>query len=40
MNFIFNQSYYIQQLLTIGHDCLVPVDKHNSVKTFTPPLTP
>ena len=40
MNFTFPQSYGIRQLLTIGHDCLVPVDKHDSDKTFSPPLTP
>ena len=27
---------YIWQLLTMDHDCLVAVDKHNSVKNFTP----
>ena len=25
----FLKNYYILQLLTIGHDYLVPVDKHN-----------
>ena len=38
MIFTFPQSYYISQLLTIDHDCQVPVDKHGSVKKFTPPL--
>ena len=31
---------YIQQLLTIDHDCPVPVDKHGSVKNFTRPFDP
>ena len=30
INFTFLQNYYILQLLTIGHDYLVPVDKHYS----------
>ena len=34
MNFTLPQSYHITQLLTIGHDCLVPEDKHGSVKIF------
>ena len=34
------QNYYISQLLTIDHDCSVPVDMHGSVKTFTIPLDP
>ena len=32
MNFTFLQSFYIWQLLTIGHDCPLPVDKHDSDK--------
>ena len=36
----FHQSYYILQLLTIDHDCQVPVDKHGSVSFTPPPLTP
>ena len=28
LNWLFAQSYYIQQLLTICYDCAVPVDKH------------
>ena len=38
MNFTLPQSYHISQLLIIGHDCLVPEDKHGSVKIFIPPL--
>ena len=34
MNFTLPQSYHISQLLTIGHDGLVPEDKHGSVKIF------
>ena len=34
------QSYYIQQLLTIDHDCPVPVDKHGSVKMLPHPFDP
>ena len=30
INFTFLQNYYIWQLLTIGHDYPVPVDKHDS----------
>ena len=30
INFTFPQSYYIGQLLTIGHDYPVSVDKHDS----------
>ena len=33
-NSTFPQSYYVLQLLTMSHDCLVPVDKHNSVRDF------
>ena len=41
MNITFLQSYYISQLLTIGHDCPVPVDKHGSVNfCFTSSLWP
>ena len=29
-----------QQLLTIDHDCPVPVDKHGSVNVLSSPLTP
>ena len=36
----FPQSFFIQQLLPIGHDCPVPVDKHGSVKFLPHPLTP
>ena len=35
-----SQGYYILQLLTIDHDCLVPVDKHGSVKNLTHPFDP
>ena len=27
-------------ILTMSHDMLVPVDKHNSYKNFTPPPDP
>ena len=40
MNFTFPQSYYIWQLLTIGHDCPVPVDKHDVVKNLPHALDP
>ena len=40
MIFTFPQSYYIYQLLTVDHDCPVPVDKNSSVKTYSTPLTP
>ena len=33
----FLQNYYILQLLTIGNDYPVPVDKHNCDKKFTAP---
>ena len=32
MIFAFPQSFYIQQLLTIDHDCPVPVEKHGNAK--------
>ena len=38
MIFTFHQSYYIKQLLTIDHDCQVPVDKNGSVKVLSHPL--
>ena len=39
MNFTFPQNYYIWQLLSMGHDCSVPVDKHDSVQnTLLDPL--
>ena len=34
----FHQSFYIQQLLTIDHDCQMPVDKLGSVKVLPHPL--
>ena len=34
MNFTFPQSYYI------GHDCPVPVDKHDCQNVYPTPLTP
>ena len=37
MIIIFSQSYYIQQFLTIDHDCQVPVDKDGSVKILPHP---
>ena len=37
--FTFLQNY-IWQLLAIGHDYPVPVDKHNSDENFTPPPPP
>ena len=30
----FPKSYYIKQILTMIHDCPVPVDKHKSAKKF------
>ena len=36
MNFTFPQSDYIWQLLTIGHNCPVLVDKYDCNKRFTP----
>ena len=36
MNFTFPQSYFIWELLTKGHDCPVPVDKHGSVQKNLP----
>ena len=39
INFTSPKSYYIWQLLTIGHDYPVPVDKHYRDQNFTP-LTP
>ena len=34
----FPQSYYIKQLLTIDHDCQVPVDKLSSFKILPHPF--
>ena len=36
----FPQSFYIQQVLTIDHDCPVPVDKCGSVKILPHPFDP
>ena len=38
MIFTSPQGYYIKQLLTIDHDCPVPVDKHGSVKILPHPF--
>ena len=37
INITFLQNNYIEQLLTIGHDYPVPVDKHNRDKKITAP---
>ena len=37
MNFTFPQNYNIWQLLTLGHDCPVPADKHDSDKNVLQP---
>ena len=36
MNFTLIQSYYIRRAFTVGHNCPVPVDKHDSDTNFTP----
>ena len=33
-------AHFIWLLLTMGHDCPVPVNKHENIKKFTPPPDP
>ena len=40
INSTFLQNYYIWQLLTIGQDSQVPVDKPDWLKFYLTPLTP